>query len=198
MSLKRIFLLSLILLSVSFAGPFSFGLSISAGLQDFTTDEHCLAVSSNMIDDDYYEVIIPTIEMKVSTLYRNTGLYISVDKPVANYYLRQYFILSGGLMQKIKLDDKSAINLSLGTTWHSVDAAIHSNCMFVIYTHIKSKPGVDIGLNYDYMISDKLSLFMGLNYNHNIHFMDIPEPITINESYTQTLSLNFGLTYTLS
>lgn len=197
--MKRIIVLSLIIACFSFASenPFSLGLSLHSGGQYFQTNEQCVLNSSDLIADGDVAVFKPTLCIGIEPRYRNTGLYINVQKPIVSYSLRRYYILSGGLIQRIIINEKSALNINLGTTWHSVNAAIHSNCMFIIYTHIKSKPGIDLGFGYSYLISDKLSLLLGFNYNFNVHYNDIPEPVTINDKYTQIISLNLGLMYSL-
>lgn len=201
--MKRIIVLSLIIACFSFASenPFSLELSISVGSQQTYTNSPFFDNDPPGIIDESYDSYFCGFAIKpgLSCFYHHTGLYFSVDKPFFDYRFKRYFILSGGLIQRISLSENSALALHFGTTWHSVDAAINSFTMFLISTHFVSLPGLDIGLKYNYALSEKFSLYGEVKYNYNRYYryegIIIPED---NTKYNvQTISLNAGVMFSL-
>ena len=199
--MKRIIVISLILTCFSFASEnlFSLELSMLGGVRQaytnslfFDNDPPGTIDESN---DSYFFGF--AIKPGLSFFYHHTGLYFSVDKPFFDYRFKRYFILSCGLKQRISLSDKSALDLYLGTTWHTVDDAIQSFIDFFMATHFKSELGLDVGTSFNYELSKKIALYTEVNYNYNAHYTDKPEPITITKRNFQTLSLNIGVVFSL-
>jgi hypothetical protein len=196
MSLKRIFLLSLILLSVSFASPFSIELSLSGGIQHLYTNDDLFNNDPPGIMDESSDNMFYAASLKpaISCFYHNTGIYLSADKPFGHSYFDRYFILSGGLKQRINISDKEAVDIHVGTTWHSVNAAIHDNYEFFVSTTFKSLPGFDIGLRYQYQLFKQASLYIMANYNYNIY--EVYTIMCYNpQYYLQTFSINAGVMF---
>ncbi len=144
--------------------------------------------------DNYF--LKTSLKPEILCFYNNTGIYISAEKPFVDYRFNRYVILSGGLLQRFRFSEKSALDVHLGTTWHSVDAAIHSFVEFLISTHFRSRPGLDIEVRYDHLLSKNISLFAEANYNYNQHFVDFLG--STSEPYNfQTISLSVGVMYSL-
>lgn len=198
MNLKRIFLLSLILLSVSLAGPFSVELSISGGIQHIYTDSDLFNNDPpGIMDESSINIfLLPSMKPNVSCYYHNTGLYLSAEKAFGRDYFKRYFILSGGLKQRINISDKDAVDVHLGTTWHSVDEAIHSFIAFIIDVRFQSLPGLDLGVSYMKKISEATSIFAELNYDYNLFYVDFPDNTQAPWKF-RTISLNAGVMFSL-
>jgi hypothetical protein len=198
MSLKRIFLLSLILLSVSLASPFSVELSLSGGLQHIYTNSDLFNNDPSEIRDESTDNIFLIVSLKpaVSCFCHNTGIYLSADKPFGHNYFNRYFILSGGFKQRLNISDKKVMDVHLGTTWHSVEAAINSIWEFYTSFGFISLPGLDIGVDYRYKLSDKTALLLGANYNFNLFSIDFPETVDTSWKF-RIISLNAGLMFSL-
>ena len=190
MNLKRIFLLSLILLSVSFAGPFSAEFSLSLGTNYLYTDNDYFSEDHmHHFHDQYYYAA--TLKPGIACYYHNTGVYFSVD----NTCFDKYFILAGGIKQRIKIYDGSIVDIHIGTTWHSVEMAINSIYEFYTSLGFTSLPGLDIGASYRYKLSDNYSMFFEVNYNYNQHksnFWVSDPPWTV-----RTISMNIGMMFTV-
>lgn len=201
MNLKRVSLLCLILIAFSMANPFSLEFSLSGGLQHLYTNNDLFNNDPPGIMDESSDNIFINASLKprISCLYRNTGIFVSADKSIGDSRFNRYWILSGGLIQRVNISEKSTLDFHLGTTWHSVDAAIQSFIMFAISTHFKSLPGLDVGASYHYKLSESVSLFAGANYNYNCHYVDIPEidPEANTTWKFQTILLNVGIMYSL-
>ncbi|MCF7831977.1 MAG: hypothetical protein K9N05_00175 [Candidatus Marinimicrobia bacterium] len=196
MEKKIVLLMLLTSISLVFANPISFGISISGGLQETLTDNGMFTGTTLTTDDSFVNA---TIKSGLRCLYKNTGLYVSGEKLIGDYRLKRYFIFSGGLIQRIPLSEKTVLDLHLGTTWHSVDAAIHSFVSFFVYTHYRSLPGLDAGIRYDHAISENVSLFTEVNYNYDKHYDDcLHAGLNITYRYKfQTISLNVGVLFSL-
>ena len=199
MNYKRILLLCLILSAFLMANPFSLELSLSGGLQHlYTNDRHFSNDREEVtaVSSDIY-IIHPSLKTESKILYKNTGLYISAQKPFGGYKFKKYYIISGGLIQRVPLSEKASLDIYAGTTWHSVNEAIHSFTEFLIYTHFTSELVLDAVLNYNYRISNNLYLTAGINYNYNRHYND---SVCIDYYYKykfQTISLNAGIMFSL-
>jgi len=195
------FIVSDLDIAFSMANPFSLELSMSGGLQHLYTNNDLFSNNAReytaVSSDSYF--IQASLKPEIKCLYKNTGLYASIQKPIGDIRFKRYFILSGGLMQRINISEKSALDFHLGTTWHSVNEAIHSFMMFIIYTHYRSVPGLDAGLSYNYKLSDHVTLFGELNFNYNEHYIDNIEFGTDFYPMEQfrTISLSIGVTYSM-
>jgi hypothetical protein len=198
-NLKR--LLIFILISTAFlsANPFSVDLSFSVGGQFVGTNNVFFRTpntTSFLLESEYY-YISGSIKSEIVCLFHKTGLYVSVDKPNIDSRFERYVILSGGIKQSIPLTNKSLLNFHAGTTWHTVNVAIHSFVMFTIPTHYRSLPGVDAGIDYQYQLSKKTSMIFGLNFNNNIFYVDNFEdgPEYEHKYHFQTITLNAGIMF---
>lgn len=198
--MKNKITLFLLLISVSFmfASPFSVELSISGGVRHIYTDSDLFNNDPpGIMDESSINIfLLPSIKPSVSCFYHNTGLYLSADKALGRDYFKRYFILSGGLKQRVNISDKDAVDVHVGTTWHSVDAAIHSFMDFFVDVRFQSLPGLDLGVSYMKVMSETATLFTELNYNYNLFNIAIPE-ITHDPWKFRTISLNAGVMFSL-
>ena len=199
--MKRIIVLSLIVVCSAFAleNDFSLSVSLSGAFQQTYTNNTMFSTLPGYLVSENCVFENATIKSGLSCLYHNTGLYLSGEKLIGHYQLKKYFIFSGGLMQSIPLSEKSALALHLGTTWHSVDAAINASMDFFVATHYKSELGLDIGLSFSHKLSEKTSILAEVNYNYNKHYIDSPstDPENILKYKFQTISLNAGVMFSL-
>jgi len=199
MALKRIFLLFLILISVSLAGPFAVELSLSGGAQHLTTNNDLFSNDPpGIIGGSNVNTFLNTsLKSGLTCYYKNTGIYISADKPLGGPRFNRYWTLSGGLKQRVIFSEISSLDFYAGTTWHSINEAIHSFTMFLIYTHFSSEPGLDIGLNYNRQITNNIFLTTGLNYNYNLHYNDSVYIDYYHKYYVQAITFNVGMVFSL-
>jgi hypothetical protein len=197
MKKKMVFAVLFLCISFVFAGEFSAELSIGGGPEKARTDHHF-----------YSDVFIPTeftdhstINLKIaaSCFYKNSGIYISSDKLFGDDLFNRYFVFSGGFKQKVLLGDKLGFDMYVGTTWHSVDAAIQSVYEIFLSTKVYSRPGVDVGVDLNYVLSDKISVFVGFNYNYNKQVVTCPPNglENVDDFYFQMMSFNAGISYRL-
>ncbi len=201
MNLKRIIVLFLILTGFSLvvAEPLSVDLSLSYGLMYLSTNNDFF---HNGIDDlmdqtDKNIYLRSSFKPKISCFYHNTGIYVSAEKPLDFNRFKRYWIISGGIVQRISISEKSALDFHLGTTWHSVNEAIHSFILFSVYTHYKSLLGLDASFRYIHAISENISIFAEANYNYNRHYNDTFESQIDSKFHFQMISLSVGVMYSL-
>ncbi len=199
---KKILLLILLLcVTFVFAAEYSVEFSLLSGVQRMRSDN--LAFNFH----DYHEGAEPELlnhnklffKPGVAIFYKSTGLYISTSNPLGHYYFNRYWMFSGGLKQSFSISEKSSLGIHVGSTWHSVDAAIHSFLEFFTSVKYTSLPGLDVGIEYKHKVLESVSIVLGINYNYNKQYSTIGGPIYIEDPqfYFQTISLNAGISYTL-
>jgi hypothetical protein len=181
-----------------FANPFSVEFSLSGGLQHIYTDSDLFNNDPPGIRDESSINIFLLASLKpgVSWFYHHTGIYLSADKLIGHDYFNRYFILSGGLKQRFNISERKAVDIHLGMTWHSVNAAIHDVREFFIDTPFKSLPGLDLGISCNKVVSQNMSILLSANYNYDLFVVDIPD----HDQYPwkfRTISLHAGVMFSL-
>lgn len=201
MSFIRIILLCLIPIVFLCANPFSIDVSLSGGPMNVNTNYNLFNNNigiEELIDSTYISNIWKSsFKTKLSCYYKNTGIYTSVDKPIDFNKLKRYWILSGGLVQRINLTENSSMDIRVGITWHSVNEAIHSFMNFIVYTHYKAVPGLDFGVSYNHTVSKTMSLFAEANYSYNKFYNGFYDIHYTQIYYSKIISLNAGIVFSL-
>lgn len=177
--------------------PFSIDVSISGGFKQARTDHHYY--SDVLYPSEYSDYSTIIFKSDVTCFYKRTGIYVSADKLFGDDLFNRYFVFSGGIKQKIPFAGKWAFDMYLGTTWHTIDAAIHSVYEIFINTKVYSVPGLDTGIDLNYELSKKTSLFAGVNYNYNKQIIYSP-PIgttNIDRFYFRMISFSAGVMFSL-